>query len=306
MSKTYIFGHKNPDTDTVISSIAVCDLERKLGNDVEAIILGSINKETKYVLDYFNIAVPALKTSLEESTPVILVDHNEFSQSIDGIEKLSIKKVIDHHKIGNFFTSEPLYYRAEPVGCTATIVYKLYKEANVVVDAKIAGLLLSAIVSDTLLLKSPTTTNYDREALEELSKIANVDLDKYGVDMLKAGADLSDLTESELIAVDIKEFDLNGIKSEIGQVNTVDIDDIMLRKQKIEEAMKQRITDKNLGLILIAITDVLESNSQIIALGDRTDIVKKAYNIKLENNTEFIPGLVSRKKQIVPVLMENS
>ena len=184
MSKILVFGHKNPDTDTICSAIAMEDMQRKMGVEAEAVRLGEINKETKYALDYFNTDAPKLIERVEEGQEVILVDHNEFQQSADGIEKAKILRVVDHHKISDFKTSEPLYYTAMPVGCTATIIYGMYKEENIEVEPKIAGLLLSAIISDTLLFKSPTCTEKDVEAANKLAEIANVDLNTYGLDML--------------------------------------------------------------------------------------------------------------------------
>lgn len=165
---------------------------------------------------------------------------------------------------------------------------------------------MSAIISDTLLFKSPTCTDEDIEAGKELSKIANIDYEVYGLDMLKAGTDLSDLSAEELISIDSKEYAMNGITTEVAQINTVDIPEMLKRKDEIQTAMKNRIETKSLSLFLVAITDILEGNSQIIALGDRIDIVEKAFKITLEDNSSYIKGLVSRKKQIIPVLTENA
>ena len=149
MDKTLIFGHKSPDTDTIMSSLVMANLERKLGNeDVVACRLGDINKETQYALNYFKVDAPELIENVEDGTCVILVDHNEFAQSVNGIENAKIKKVVDHHRISNFETSEPLFYMAEPVGCTSTILYGLYVSNKVEISSTIAGLMLSAIISD--------------------------------------------------------------------------------------------------------------------------------------------------------------
>ena len=302
MNKTLIFGHKSPDTDTIMSSLVMANLERKLGNeDVVACILGDINKETQYALNYFKVDAPELIENVEDGTSVILVDHNEFAQSVNGIENAKIKKVVDHHRISNFETSEPLCYMAEPVGCTSTILYGLYVSNKVEISSTIAGLMLSAIISDTLLLKSPTTTEKDKKA-----KIANVDVNVYGLDMLKAGTDLSDYSSEELINLDAKNINMNGNNVVIAQVNTVSIEDVVKNKEDLENAINKKIQDNNLDLFMLAITDILNSNSQAIALGKRTDMVEKAYNVKLEDNMAFLPGVVSRKKQIVPVLQENA
>ena len=156
--ETLIFGHKNPDTDSITSALVMENLEKKLGNEnAKAVRLGNVNKETQYVLKYLGIEAPELIEKVEERQEVILVDHNEFNQSVEGIEKAKILEVVDHHRISNFETSEPLFYYAQPVGCTSTILFELYSSNNIEIPAQMAGLMLSAIISDTLLLKSPTT-----------------------------------------------------------------------------------------------------------------------------------------------------
>lgn len=251
MEKVLVFGHKNPDTDSICSAIAYAELKKALGMNAEAVRLGEINGETEYALKTFNREVPRLiKTVSNETNTVILVDHNERQQSVDDIDKVKIIEVVDHHRISNFETSDPLYYRAEPVGCTATIINKLYKENGVQIEKNIAGLMLSAIISDSLLFKSPTCTEEDVAAARELAEIAGVDIEKYGLEMLKAGADTSGKTVEELLTLDAKEFQMGNHKVVIAQVNTVDIDEVLARKDEIETAMQSAITDKNLDLFL--------------------------------------------------------
>lgn len=304
MKKTYIFGHKNPDTDTITSSLVMTNFERKMGDEnAVACRLGKLNKETEYVLNYLNIEAPELISNIEEGSNVILVDHNCQSESIENLDKMNILKVIDHHKIA-LNTSYPLYYRAEPVGCTETIMYKLYKENGIEIDKKIAGLMLSAIISDTLLLKSPTTTEDDKKAVEELSKIAELDPQVYGLDMLKAGTDLSTLTIDEILHIDAKQMSFKSVKSIINQVNTASIPDVMKMKKELEQGMNEIIEKENLDLFMLLITDIINSNSQVIALGKSAKIVEKAYGVKLEDNTALLEGVVSRKKQVVPIMTE--
>ena len=306
MNNILIFGHQNPDTDSICSSLVKESLEKKNGNNsVKAVRLGNVNKETQYVLNYLGIQAPDLINEVEEGQEVILVDHNEFNQSVNGIKNAKILSVVDHHRISNFETSEPLYYLAKPFGCTSTILFEEYKQNNINIDKKEAVLMASAIISDTLLLKSPTTTDHDRNALAELKKIANIDINKYGLEMLKAGTDLDDFSEKELINLDAKSLDKNGIKFVIAQVNTVSIEDVLKRQEKLEEAIRKEIKENGLSLFVLAITDILNSNSEIIALGDKAGILEKAFNNKLENNKMFLEGVVSRKKQILPVIDKN-
>lgn len=307
MSEILVFGHKSPDTDSIMSSIVMADLEKYLGNDTGvACRLGDINKETAYALKYLKVDAPKYIESIDEGTSVILVDHNEFTQSVNGIEKAKIKKVIDHHRICGFQTAEPLFYMAEPVGCTSTILFEIYKTNNIEINPTIAGLMLSAIISDTLLLKSPTTTIKDIKAVEELAKIANIDYKTYGLDMLKSGTDLSDYSAEELLEIDAKCVDMNGNKVKVAQVNTVDIEDVLKAQTDLENAINAKIEEENLDLFVLAITDIVNSNSELLVLGKRTDIIEKSYNVKLKNNRAFLPGVVSRKKQMLPVMQENA
>ena len=306
MNKTFIFGHKNPDTDSITSSLVMADFEEQLGNDnVISCRLGNINKETEYVLNYLGIEAPTLIEDLEDGSEIIIVDTSNPNELIPNLSNVKIKKIVDHHQV-LISTSYPVFYRAEPVGCTETIMYKLYKEYSLEISPKIATLMLSAIISDTLLFKSPTCTDDDKNAVIELAKIADIDYEKYGMDMLKAGTDLSDYTAEQLINIDAKYTVMNENPLMIAQVNTVDIDDVMKNKGELEQAINNVISEKNLNLFVLAITDIVNSNSQIIALGNRTDMVEKAFNVKLEDNTAFLPGVVSRKKQMVPVLQENA
>lgn len=305
MEKVLVFGHKNPDTDSICSAIAYANLKSELGVNAEPIRLGEINSETKYALEYFQVNVPRLVEKVaQETKQVILVDHNEKQQSADDIDEVRILEVIDHHRIANFQTSDPLYYRAEPVGCTATILNKLYKENGVKIKKEIAGLMLSALISDSLLFKSPTCTDEDVAAANELAKIAEVDANVYGLAMLKAGADLSDKTVEQLITLDAKNFDMGDKKVKIAQVNAVDTNDVMSQQKQIEEAIEAVITKENLDLFLFVATDILTNDSVGIALGKMSNAVEKAFNVGLDNHTATLKGIVSRKKQIVPVLTD--
>ena len=306
MGKTYIFGHKNPDTDSITSSLVMANLEKKLGNeDAVACRLGNINKETEYVLNYLGIEAPELIEGVEDGANVILVDHNNPKESVENLDSVNVLKVVDHHAVV-LTTGYPLFYRAEPVGCTETVLYKLYRENNVEVDKTIATLMLSAIISDTLLLKSPTTTVEDIKAVEELAGIAGIDPQSYGLEMLKAGTDLSSFSIEEILSLDAKEIDIKGVKVLINQVNTASIPDVMTKKAELEEGINKVIAEKGLDLFVLLITDIVNSNSQTISLGTRVDLVEKSYGVTLVDNTALLEGVVSRKKQVIPVLTENA
>lgn len=304
MNKTLIFGHKNPDTDSIMSSMVMANFENKLGNEAIAVRLGNINKETEYVFNYLQIKKPELISDVEDDQNVILVDHNEATQSADNISNAKILKVIDHHTM-NFVAPYQLYYRTEPVGCTATVLYKMYKEYDVEITKTIATLMLSAIISDTLLFKSPTCTPEDKQIAEKLAKIAEVDCEVYGKALLKAGTDISEFTPEQVINIDSKLFEKGTKKFKIAQINTADIDDVFKNKAYFETAINNEIEKDNLDLYVFAATDILNSNSKIISLGRDSGIVEKAYGVTLDDNTAMLENVVSRKKQMLPKILEN-
>lgn len=307
MNKQLVFGHSNPDTDAIVAAKAFAYLQNQLGvADAEAVALGNPNPETAFVLAHFDEATPrVIETAANEVDSVMLVDHNESQQSVSDLDQVTVTAVVDHHRIANFETSQPLFYRAEPVGCTSTILTKLFHENNVEIPAKLAGLMLSAIVSDTLLLKSPTTTDDDRKALEELAKIANIDVETYGLEMLKAGTDLSSKSELELVDGDAKSFDMGGKTIRIGQVNTVDLDDVFSREAALVKTMEEENQKNGYDMFLLLATNILSSDSRLLVVGELKDIVEKAFNTELsDHNTADLPGVVSRKKQVVPPLMD--
>lgn len=303
MSKILVFGHQNPDTDAIGAAIAFANLQKELGKDAEAVALGEPNEETAFALNHFGLTAPrVVETVANEVEQVMLVDHNEFQQSVSDIEKVEILAVVDHHRIANFQTANPLYYRAEPVGCTSTIILKLYKENNVEVPKNIAGMMLSAIVSDTLLFKSPTCTQEDVQAAKELAEIAGVDLEGYGLEMLKAGTNLGTKSAAELIDLDAKSFPMGGSNLRIAQVNTVDLAEVFARQAELESAMQEANAANGYDLFVLVVTNILDSDSEILIVGEPKENVEKAFNVTLDNNRALLKGVVSRKKQVVPQL----
>ncbi len=305
MEKVYVLGHQNPDTDSITSAIVYAHLKRELGMNAEAVRLGEVQNEAAFALEKFGFEEPRLiDTASPDVKQIILVDHNEKQQSVKDIEEVQVIEVVDHHRIANFKTADPLYFRAEPVGCTATILNKLFKENGVEIPANMAGLMLSAIISDSLLFKSPTCTNQDIAAAKELEAIAGVNAEEYGLAMLKAGADLSDKTLEELLSLDAKEFGIANFKVEIAQVNTVDVNDVMGRQSELEDLISRRIAEKGLDLFLFVVTDILNNDSVAIALGNQAEKAESAFDVPFVNNVALLKGIVSRKKQVVPALTE--
>ncbi|MCD0124180.1 manganese-dependent inorganic pyrophosphatase [Streptococcus agalactiae] len=308
MSKILVFGHQNPDSDAIGSSVAFAYLAKEAwGLDTVAVALGTPNEETAYVLDYFGVQAPRVVESAkaEGVETVILTDHNEFQQSISDIKDVTVYGVVDHHRVANFETANPLYMRLEPVGSASSIVYRMFKENGVSVPKELAGLLLSGLISDTLLLKSPTTHASDIPVAKELAELAGVNLEEYGLEMLKAGTNLSSKTAAELIDIDAKTFELNGEAVRVAQVNTVDINDILARQEEIEVAIQEAIVTEGYSDFVLMITDIVNSNSEILALGSNMAKVEAAFEFTLENNHAFLAGAVSRKKQVVPQLTES-
>ena len=301
--KTIIYGHKNPDTDTICSALAYAELKILLGEEVEARRLGELNEETKFVLEYFDVKAPELIDNIS-GKKVILVDHNERTQTADGFEEAHVLEVIDHHRVSNFNVSDPLKMRLEPYGCTATILLDMYKENAKLPTPKIAGLMLSAIVSDTLLFKSPTCTPKDVKAGKELAKLAGVILEEYGLEMLKAGTNLSSKTEKELLNMDMKIFEVDNVRMSVAQVNTVNEEELLIKKDSIMKEMKELKEKEKLTFVLFIITNILTNDSLGIVYGDNLEIIEKAFNGNIEKDLIVLKGVVSRKKQVIPPLTE--
>ena len=285
MDKILIFGHKNPDTDSICSSIIMENLVKKFNVNAKAVRLGNINKETEYVLKYLKIEAPELIEKVEEGQNVILVDHNESAQSVDGRDEAKVLAVVDHHRIADFKTIEPLYYLAKPYGCTATILFEQYKQNGIEIDKTIGTLMLSAIISDTLLLKSPTCTEKDKEAVKELENITGLKSSEYGLEMLKAGTDLSTYSSTEVINLDAKEFTADTKKFVVAQVNTADIDDVFSRREELEfTALLIRCSDSRITKIpirrafvscepiLLKSTITFESNRMLLSISSEENI----------------------------------
>lgn len=235
---------------------------------------------------------------------VIMVDHNEFSQSVEGIQDAHILEVVDHHKFANFQTNEATKIRTEPVGCTSTIVYGLYKEAKIEPDEKTALLMLSAILSDTLLFKSPTCTSKDVEVAKELAKLAKVDkIQEYGMEMLVAGTSMAKSSMKEIINQDKKIFPIGDMEIAVAQINTVQIGELVARKEEIAKEIEHEIGKYGYSLFLFVVTDIINSNSLVFTYGKEIEIVENAFKKEVVNNEILLENVVSRKKQIIPFLM---
>ncbi|AVX19406.1 manganese-dependent inorganic pyrophosphatase [Carboxydocella sporoproducens DSM 16521] len=233
---------------------------------------------------------------------VILVDHNEKSQAVDGLEQAEILEVIDHHRVGDIQTGQPIFFRNEPVGCTATIVAGMYRESGVEIPRTMAGLMLGAILSDTVLFKSPTCTKRDEETARWLAEIAGVDIDQFGLEMYKAGTSLVGRTNEEIIYQDFKEFKMGPLTLGIGQVETMDLSQLAQLKAGLLADMEAIRKEKGLDLVLLMITDILQEGTELLVTGPESRVVEETFGQPLVDQAMYLPGVMSRKKQVVPPL----
>lgn len=241
---------------------------------------------------------------IPEKEKVILVDHNERSQAVEGIEQAKILEIIDHHRLGGIQTSEPIFTRQEPVGCTATIVANLHWHRNVEIPSDIAGLLLSAIISDTVLFKSPTCTDADRDAAKKLADIAKVDMMEYGMEMLKAGSGIGDMSPMEIAKNDLKEFQIGEYRMIVSQLSVMDTKSVLDLKGELLECMDHICQNEGYDMSLLMVTDIIQESTDLLFTGKPKTLVGEAFNKDASSNLIHLPGVMSRKKQIIPPMVE--
>ncbi len=301
--KIYVVGHKSPDTDSVTSAIAYANLKNALGMSAVAAAAGDINNETKYLLDYFHVPYPEKLTDATDKK-VILVDHNEMAQAVDKLNMENIVEIIDHHKIGGLATGKPIFFMNEPVGATGGIIAKLYEQNKIPISKEMAGLMMSAILSDTVLFKSPTCTPQDKESVEKLSRIAGVDPMKFGMELLKAKSDISAKSAKDILTGDFKKFDFSGTKAGVGQIEVMDLKDLEPKRAAILEEMNKMKEAEKLDMVVLMLTDVMKEASDIVFVGNANAAAgfEKAFGGKLSNNSIYKEKVLSRKKQVIPPL----
>ncbi|MEY8370631.1 manganese-dependent inorganic pyrophosphatase [Aerococcaceae bacterium 50-4] len=305
MNKILVFGHQNPDTDAITSAISYAYLLNQQGIEAEAVALGQVNEETAYALKEFGQEAPRVIESIGTETNVVaLVDHNESQQSVADLAEVEVHSVVDHHKIGDFTSAAPLTFIAKPYGCSQTIIFELFQEKGIEIPRNIAGLMLSAIISDTLLFKSPTTTERDKEVGQALAEIAGVDVESYGLALLKSGTNVDAKSATEIADGDAKSFEMDGKPVRIGQINVVDVEDVLKRKDEVITAMKDLVTENEYAAFLLVVTNILTSDSEGLLVGsdDFMQHAEQAFGGQVVDNQITLPGVVSRKKQVVPPL----
>lgn len=299
--KIYVVGHKNPDTDSVCSAIALAKLKELTGvANVVPCSAGKLNKETEFVLNYFGVAVPEVLESVEAKQKMILVDHNEYGQAVAGTDQAQLVQIVDHHKVGGFQTSEPLYVRIEPVGSTCTIVAQCYKELGITPDKGIAGILLAAILSDTVIFKSPTCTPLDKEIAANLAVIAGVEPMAFGIEMFKSASNIADRSPQSMIEEDLKAFTMGAHKVGVGQVSLMGMEGFEDVRATLTAAIEAHRVAEEMSYLCLMITDILTDGTELIVTGDNPEEVAKAFGKTLVAGSVDLPGVLSRKKQVVP------
>ncbi len=309
MSKVIVIGHKSPDTDSIGAAISYSYLQRQMGVEAIAGRAGELNKESKFALEYFGVEAPefissvARKSESDEKQKVILVDHNESKQCVDGIQDAEVIEVVDHHRLGDFETSNPIFMLFCPVGCVNTFIYNLYKLRGIQPTKAVACMMLSAIISDTVLFRSPTTTDKDREAVKELAELAGVDYEQYGMEMLKAGADISDYSAEQLASNDRKEFESAGNTFTVGQISVMDVEPINAKKDAIMAVLEKNKAEKGYVASYLMVTDILAEDTFLWFTDGAQEIVEAAFEKKADNQCVYLPKVMSRKKQVSPPLI---
>ena len=292
----YIIGHKNPDTDSVVSAIAYAKYK---GDGYVPAVSSEINNETKFILEKFNVEKPILLESINSDDSIILVDHNETVQMKELIKSEQIVEILDHHKVSVSFGA-PIYITTKPYGSTASLVTERFLESNKEIDKTTASLLLSAILSDTIVFKSPTTTQKDKEFADILSKISGIsNLTEYGMELFKKKSEMSSKTASEIINDDFKDFVFGDKKIGVSQIQLIDAEDVLPRKNELIVEMEDIKNVGNYFSIILIVTDIMKEGSYLFVSGNN-EYIYEILNIKETEN--YIQGLLSRKKQIIPIL----
>ncbi len=297
-----ICGHKPPDTDSVCAPISYAWYLSNIKTiKSEAIIQSEVNRETDFVLKYFNLEKPKLVEKFREGDNIILLDTTNPEEIDESYNQANIIEIIDHHKLSGITTSEPIPVTIRPIACTCTIIFEMMKDNNVKIPMNIAGAMISAILSDTLKFTSPTTTDNDKTAVKILASIAKIDIDKYCEEMFDAKSDLSGMSPKDILNSDSKIFDMNGKKIRISVLETTKTKNALSLKDELLQEMEKAKREEKLNAIFFFIVDILKISSDVLVLGkDEELIIEKAFNVKVFENKAHLKGIVSRKKQIVP------
>jgi len=301
--KTIVVGHKNPDTDSVLSAILVSKFSKKiLGFEAESRIAGDVNNETKYILDLVKEAKPKLIKKITNEN-VVLVDTTEPGQIIEGLTEDNLVGIIDHHNLGGLKSSGAIYVRTESIGCACSLIYKILKEKGVKVDKKSAIMMIAGIVSDTLNLTSPTTTPEDKKFLKELTQLTKVDIKKFVAGLFEAKSSLKGISLDRVVECDYKEFEMGGKKVGIGVWETTNPESVNMSAEKIMKLLEDKKIKEDLDYLLFGVVDILKNNTYCYVIGEAEEkLISNVLGATTKDKVAFLKGVVSRKKQIVPQL----
>jgi len=299
---TYIFGHTTPDTDSIVGAISLSYLKNRLGEECIPARQGELNPETQWILEKFGYEAPLLKTSYAGEN-VYLIDFMESSQSPEDISEATILGIVDHHKLGDLKTDAPLEMWVRPVGCSNTIVKQMFDYYDVEIPKDLAGMMMCAILSDTVIFKSPTCTKEDTKACKELAEIAGIeDYKALGMEMFIVKSNVLNATPRELVLRDFKDFNMGGNKIGVGQLEVVDLSVFDTMKDDLFAAMKELKEEEGRHTVLLLLTDIMQEGSQLLVLSDDVSKIENAFDVKLEEDQVWLKGVMSRKKQIIPFL----
>ncbi|MEJ2032751.1 MAG: manganese-dependent inorganic pyrophosphatase [Deltaproteobacteria bacterium] len=300
----YVVGHSSPDTDSVAAAIAFANYLKATGTDAVPVVQATeLNPESKLVLDRFGLAQPEALTDAA-GKEMALVDFSDIAQAPANIGDAEVVAIVDHHKIGDITTGSPILFYAKPVGCTCTVLHEMYKNNNVDLPKNIAGAMLSAILSDTVNFKSPTCTDEDKAAVAALAQAAGVsDTDSLFMDMLKAKSSIDGVPIRDLIFRDYKDFDMGGKKVGICQLELATLDQVAGIRSDLVKGL-QEVKGEGRHTVIMMLTDVVKEGSELLVFSDEPAVVEQAFNGKLSDNTMYVDGMMSRKKQTVPPLQK--
>ncbi len=296
----YVYGHKNPDSDSVCAAIALADLKSKIGVEAVPAVQGDLNPESNFILEKFGVSAPEIISS-GAGKQVILVDHSDLAQSLDDLKDAEILGIVDHHKLGDVTTTNPLECWIWPVGCTCTVLKAMYGFFGVEIPKSIAGIMLCSILSDTVIFKSATCTDQDKEAADALAKIAGEsDLAALGMEMFKVKSAVEGTPARELVLRDYKDFDMSGNKVGIGQLEVVDLSILDSVKPALADDIKALKTEGGRHSVFLLLTDIMKEGSEMLIASDDESVVQKAFGTAPEGGKVWLDGVMSRKKQVVP------
>ncbi len=298
----YTCGHTTPDSDSICSAISLAYLLNQIGREATPARQGELNPETQFILNKFGFEAPLLKTSFA-GEEIFITDYSDIAQAPKDIDKATIVGIVDHHKLGDLTTSTPLECWIRPVGCTNTIVKEMYDYHKVEIPKNIAGIMMCAILSDTVIFKSPTCTELDIKVVRELSQIAGIeDFGALGMEMFKVKSAVDGVSPRELILRDYKPFDMHGSQVGIGQLEVIDLAIFDEVKDALQEDLAKLREEENLHTTCLILTDIMKEGTEVLVSSQDPSIFEKAFNCKLVDGKVWIDGCLSRKKQIIPFL----